>query len=626
MYRFLRDHGVPFSPAKPWKTGNGEPGVIWNLGKCPFSNAHADGAFVVKMSSGVVVGRCHHDSCQGKEWEELKARFNPRRNAGEKDDWPEFIPLDMPAALPEFPVHALPGPLKDMVEEVSESRQLPADLPALVGLGIFGLVGSGKYRVRVGQVFEEPLATFTASVMEPGERKSGGFADMTAPVHGIEAELRDEAKPKIAAAMERRAVQEARLKKISKEAAQTDEPAERARLLSDAVTIRATLPEIPVTPRLYTSDTTPEALPRLLLENEGRIGMITAEGAEVFENAAGRYSSDGQANMTSLLKGHAGDPIVVDRVGRSEIIPNPVITVALALQPHALKKAVGSPDFRGRGLLARFIFAIPRSPVGTRFFVDRPTDLTIRSDYAEAVRQVFGLPQFGPKAGNDLILSISGDALGVWQREADAIEGRMAPEGDLHRFADWASKLAGGVARIAGIFHLINHRRGYPEKVPIPKETIEAAWIVGHYAIPHAVTVLSQNLHGAPAELARRVAGWIERRSGGGPFFTLGQVRKTFPAADPKTDLPDALEILEVHGYIRETGRTSTSGRGRKADGRYEISPALLDPRNGRNVAPGPLVTAGRTVPGVVPEARETKEVTAEPPEVPEDPEVLAAS
>ena len=140
------------------------------------------------------------------------------------------------------------------------------------------------------------------------------------------------------------------------------------------------------------------------------------------------------------------------------------------------------------------------------------------------------------------------------------------------------------------------------------------------------MTVLSQNLHGAPAELARRVAGWIERRSGGGPFFTLGQVRKTFPAADPKTDLPDALEILEVHGYIRETGRTSTSGRGRKADGRYEISPALLDPRNGRNVAPGPLVTAGRTVPGVVPEARETKEVTAEPPEVPEDPEVLAAS
>ena len=56
---------------------------------------------------------------------------------------------------------------------------------------------------------------------------------------------------------------------------------------------------------------------------------MSAEGG-VFDLMAGRYSATGMPNFEVFLKGHAGDTIIVDRVGRpAERIDHPAVTIKL---------------------------------------------------------------------------------------------------------------------------------------------------------------------------------------------------------------------------------------------------------------------------------------------------------
>jgi len=68
-----------------------------------------------------------------------------------------------------------------------------------------------------------------------------------------------------------------------------------------------------------------------------------------------------------FLKGHAGDLLRVDRVGRAaEHIADPALTLGLAVQPEVLRDIARMPGFRGRGLLARILYAVPPNTVGRR--------------------------------------------------------------------------------------------------------------------------------------------------------------------------------------------------------------------------------------------------------------------
>jgi Protein of unknown function (DUF3987) len=91
----------------------------------------------------------------------------------------------------------------------------------------------------------------------------------------------------------------------------------------------------------------------------------SAEGG-VFDIIGGRYNGN-VPNLDVWLKGHSGDPIRIDRKGRPpEYIPRPALTLGLMMQPDVLKSIAAQKTFRGRGLLARFMYAMPVSKVGRR--------------------------------------------------------------------------------------------------------------------------------------------------------------------------------------------------------------------------------------------------------------------
>ena len=81
-------------------------------------------------------------------------------------------PLSETAALPVFPVAALPTPVADMCRAVAESMQVPLELPATVALGVLAACCHKKAVMRVGADYVEPLNLYTLSIANSGERKS----------------------------------------------------------------------------------------------------------------------------------------------------------------------------------------------------------------------------------------------------------------------------------------------------------------------------------------------------------------------------------------------------------------------------------------------------------------------
>ncbi len=67
-------HGIAVAAEKPWQGG-----TLYTLAQCPFSDAHADGAYAIQFPNGAVHAGCKHESCGGgrQRWQELRARLEP---------------------------------------------------------------------------------------------------------------------------------------------------------------------------------------------------------------------------------------------------------------------------------------------------------------------------------------------------------------------------------------------------------------------------------------------------------------------------------------------------------------------------------------------------------------------
>ena len=93
--------------------------------------------------------------------------------------------------------------------------------------------------------------------------------------------------------------------------------------------------------------------------------------------------------MDLWLKGHSGDPLRVDRKSRApEYIPKPALSLGLMIQPQVLHSIAANRDFRGRGLLARFLYCLPVSKVGRRKTPAPPVDAAIAENYTAAMAEL----------------------------------------------------------------------------------------------------------------------------------------------------------------------------------------------------------------------------------------------
>jgi replicative DNA helicase len=496
--------------------------------------------------------------------------------------WVEPVPLRPVIDLPGFPVEALPDWLAAYVAAEAVATQTPPDLPGMLALAALATAAGGLARIQVRPGWQEPLNLFVVVALPPGSRKSAVFADLTRPLVRLDRDELARMRPLIVEAMTKKTAAEKNASKAIERvaAAKTEDPAAE---LANAIQAQAEAEAImvPPLPRLLADDTTAEALASLMADQGGRIALLSAEGGP-FDAMAGRYQGGG-IYLDPYLKGHAGDELRVDRKGRAaEYVAQPALTVGLAVQPDVLRKLTGHPGFRGRGLLARFLYALPANTVGSRQIAPPPVPEAVaeryRVDLYTLARSLLDEREAAKLAGNTadpIILTLTTPAAVRLTEYEVEVEPRLHPHhGDLAHVADWASKLVGAVARIGGLLHLAARlREGWG--LPVNEATITDAIRIGRYLTDHALATFDL-MGGADPTLedARYLLAWIERT--GSTTFTRRELFTALPRGRfAKVDALDlSLELLVEHGYICPLLLPERpSGPGRPASPSFEVNP-----------------------------------------------------
>lgn len=170
---WIDEQGIRVRREGEWEQG----GYRWVLEECPW-NGHADrAAFIVRLPGGGIAAGCHHNSCQGKGWRELREHYEP--GAYDSNGWSDARNGHRDAAyetgqsswpeLDEAAFHGLPGEIVRAMEPHSEADPVALLVSLLCAFG--NAIGRKSY-FRVGSDTHH-LNLYAAFVGESSKARKG---------------------------------------------------------------------------------------------------------------------------------------------------------------------------------------------------------------------------------------------------------------------------------------------------------------------------------------------------------------------------------------------------------------------------------------------------------------------
>lgn len=483
-----------------------------------------------------------------------------------------FDPLDQDnkKQLPPFPVEYLPDEIKGYVLAVAESLQVSADMVASFVIAIISMCVQGKYAVQTKPDWVEPINIYMVVIARPSERKSPALKEVTAPAFKYVKEENERRKPQVAGYELQKKIISGKLKTIQDS---LSKPGNKTKYkLQDALDCQKELDELEEVSllRLILDDVTPEALVKVMKENDEKIAIVSAEGG-IFGTIAGRYSD--KTNIDIFLKGYSGEYYSTVRIGRQgHDLEHPLITIVLAVQPQVILDIMDNQDFRGRGLLARFLYGIPPSLVGKRKYQTKPINPFIREQYEKLMYELLNIPDmFGER-----LIRLTPEAALISEQYNQWIEHRLTNE--FEEIEDWAGKLHGNTMRIAGVFHLIKHKVD-AYNVLLDAETLTAAIEVGKYYLEHSKAAFDIMGLSDPQDV--KDAKYIISRLGENSLNSLNSFIPKGAAFDlskgkfkTAEEMQPGLDVLVEHGYIAIV-KEHTKKKGRPPEKIY-INPEYI--------------------------------------------------
>ncbi len=373
----------------------------------------------------------------------------------------------------------LPDGIRPYIEAVAESLQVPVDMIASSVLSVLSLCVQGKWSINIKPDWTESLNLYVVVVGRPSERKSPALKETTKPIFKYMDEENERRKPDIAEYELKKKIISGQLKTIQE--ALSKKSSKTKYTIQDALDCQKELDDLKEVKlmRLVLDDVTPEALVKAMKDNEERMGIISAEGG-IFGMLAGRYSNN--TNIDIFLKAYSGEYYSSVRVGRGDVdLKNPYLTVCLAVQPQVIADIMDNKDFRGRGLLARFLYSVPNTRVGERGYRTKAVDPAVRAKYEELCEELLKTdsdPEF-PR-----VIKLSKEADELAEEFYQWIEKQLTNE--LEEIEDWAGKLHGNTMRIAGVLHIVKHYKDGPVAHPVSGETMASAIEIGKYYLEHS--------------------------------------------------------------------------------------------------------------------------------------------
>ncbi len=301
-----------------------------------------------------------------------------------------------------------------------------------------------------------------------------------------------------------------------------------------------------------------------MADNKERLSIISAEGG-IFGTMAGRYS-DKTGNIDIYLKGHAGDPWSCHRVGRnSKTMESPTLTMCLAIQPDVIREIGRNRQFKGRGLLARFLYSSNASKVGYRTRQTEKIPDSLRTEYNQHIKELMDI-QIELHT-----FKLTPEAQALWDEFYNDVEKEMRVSKSLDSMKEWGSKLAGAVARIAGLLHCAEYGKDAFEK-DISVGIVGASCAIGGYFKEHALATFGLMQEDQKLEFAKKILEYVQTHESA--TFKGRDVLRNKSALKSMDDVKQGLEVLTERGYIRET-LSNYEGFGRPESATYEINPKI---------------------------------------------------
>jgi len=485
------------------------------------------------------------------------------------------IDLDMPR-LPDIPSEIFPDWVKDMVDSVACATETPRELGSLLAFAVLAACCQKTFVANPESGYIEPVNLWVVPAMDSGNRKTPVLEFMTKPLKEWERERATQVAQEMTQKESERETILARIKALQSKAAngKSEDFEDKKR---EILELQQSLPTISQPPRLWAQDITPERLGPLMAENGERLAILSDEGG-IFDLMGGRYNN-GIPNLDVFLQSYSGSSVRVDRQGRPSVyMRHPALTIGLSPQPEVLRGLTdkSKSGFRGKGLLARFLYAMPMSRLGYRTFDTQPISSSVLAAYTQGIQALLNIQPDTDLDGSPkpFTLKFSDQAHNEWKEFSRTVEKDMREGGKFEYLTDWAGKLPGNAVRIASLLHCAEYAHTQPWSSPISLNTIKQALEFVAALAPHALAAF--DLMGADPELegARKVWRWIKRMQ----KKTIS-VRDCFQALKGTfkrmNDLEPALNILKERFYlIQKASKDKPGGRPKRE---FTVNPTLTE-------------------------------------------------
>ena len=472
---------------------------------------------------------------------------------GDGQDFNELIPMDSaPGALPPFPVDALPETIGRFCREVSAFNQVDPGMAAIFALAMLSIANMKKYAVEGKPGYIEPVNLYTLVIANPAERKTPTLKYFMEIVEEYEKQLNDSLRDKIRENENTRDNLKRQIENLEQELKKHYSDADEKEL-NELQNKLADMPEM-FERELFGSDMTTEVIAQALKRNGETFSIISSEGG-IFGNFAGRYSK--MVNVDLINSAYNGEAVRVFRMTRETVkLDHPLLTIMLAIQPRVVTELMNNSEMRGRGFVARFQMAWPRSYAGKRVWETEPVSEYAKASYKNLMMDLLSTPEPDFPA----VLTLDDFARGLiadYNGEAE-----KAITGDGREAEEWIGKHVGNTLRIAGNIH-IAMRKSKDDNV-IKGEEMLRAIAISRYLMAHAIYSYGRQGDDLEIQKAKKLINTLK-------ILGKNSVKKSalFNSArcsyfKKTSDIDPTLDLLELYGYIRTQNPQRPANTGRK--------------------------------------------------------------
>ena len=419
-----------------------------------------------------------------------------------------------------FPIETLPAAIREYAVDSARSIGCPVDFLAVLLLVISGGLIGTTHNIIVKSGWQESAGLYAGIVAAPASKKSPALRAATRFLNEIVQGLMneyDEEKAEYA---------------IQKEQWETAMEEWRR----DRTEEKPVEPKEPKLPRLFTVDTTVEALASLMADNPKGIGIYRDE-LSAWYNSLNSYKGGSGSDKEFFLQSHSGNSYVVDRKGKEPIvIDKTFLAIAGCLTPDVIGELIIKSSVAD-GFLERLLFAYP-DPVQHRW-----TDFTVSGKVIDAARNIFQrLYEIRTLADPSEPVGINlNDTQRLFSSWYDQTHIEMESGGFPKTLQGSWGKLPGNCARIILILHLWQMAAQPETGLLVSDKTIQNGIAIAEYFKNHYRKIYNfQDTDNAVyADKIQKVIAWMQRKQE--PFCTARDLQSAkvgkMNAAEAKTVL-----------------------------------------------------------------------------------------